>query len=220
VLKFEIAEGPPVEVARIDFSGNDYFSNKDLEGEVLAFVKEQMESEDVFQSLNTETVDDLGISDKRPSDSERHRGAKSPRHKRARVYVPKIYGQAMDHLATIYQEQGFLGVHVKDTCDITERTPLKFRDMRFQPIVIFRPDDSAEDKEGSKRPCVFINEERDMFIVAVSIEEGSQTRLNEIAGNHHRRSWNSTRAMATCSHRLCSTSRSLKIWREPKWSCI
>ncbi|MCP4602569.1 MAG: BamA/TamA family outer membrane protein [Proteobacteria bacterium] len=181
-LEFHIREGPPVEVTRINFDGNKYFSDDHLEEEIFAFMKERTESDDLFQPLTTETVDDLGLSDKRPPGLGQPRGAKSPQIKQALAYVPKLYLEAMDHLTGVYQEQGFLGVHVTDTCRIETHKPIIHRKKLFVPFKIIRQSDaSPEESTKLPTPCVLINKDRNELLVMVAIKEGSQTRLNEIA---------------------------------------
>ncbi len=182
MILIRISEGPPVEVAHIDFSGNEFYSDDHLEDELFAFMKEKIEKAEIFQPLTTETVDDLGLSDKRPHGMGRPRGMKSPRAKQTRTYVPGLYLELMQHLSAIYQEQGFLGVRATDTCQIERLTSRTFRGMEFVPFSIERPDESAQNDGGElKPPCLLINRDRDQLIVVVTIQEGAQTRLNEIA---------------------------------------
>ncbi|MCP4679378.1 MAG: hypothetical protein GY854_28590, partial [Deltaproteobacteria bacterium] len=180
-VSFDIAEGPPVEVVQILFEGNKFFGDENLEQEIFAFMQEKTKRKGIFQPLTTESVDDLGISDKRPRGTHKPRGAKAPRMKQKRTYVPELYRESTVHLTELYQERGFLGVHTSDTCLIEDQNPREYRGMQFVPIRIARDGDDSETPGGKPyEPCVFINKDRDQLIALITIEEGAQTLLNEI----------------------------------------
>ncbi len=180
-ILFDIGEGPSVEVVQILFEGNEFFSDENLEQEIFAFMQEKNAQESIFQPLTTESVDDLGISDKRPSGTHKPSGAKAPRMKQARTYVPELYRESTGHLTELYQERGFLEVHTSDTCPIEDQDPLESHGMQFFPLEIVREGDDLDmSLEKQSTPCVLINKDRDQLVVLITIEEGAQTLLNEI----------------------------------------
>ncbi len=179
-LRVGIVEGPSVEVAKILFKGNTFFTNDFLEQELYAFMREKEEREDIFQPLNTETVDQLGLSDKRPDNLGRPRGAKAPRIGRGRNYVPKYYLEGVDHIVGIYQEKGFLNATATDACDLEEIQPRNITGLRFSSFDVPLDETSRSERENLGSPCVLIDEDRDQLAVIVTINEGVQTQLSEI----------------------------------------
>jgi outer membrane protein insertion porin family len=180
-LNFTVVEGPVVEVAQVIFSGNAQFEDEDLEGELLAFVKERNQFDGLFQPLTTDTLDDLGLSDKRPQGLGRSRGAKAPRSRQDRSYLPDVYLESMDHLVGLYQEQGYLEVEVSDMCDLDRQKTHKRKKDVFTPFRFDRQtEDTAESDDQTKSPCVMINQDHSQLLVYVAINEGPQTNLSEI----------------------------------------
>ncbi|MDJ0764775.1 MAG: POTRA domain-containing protein [Myxococcota bacterium] len=181
LLLFRLDEGPMVEVTKVLFSGNRFFDHNTLEEEVFAFIKERNGSEDILHPFSTETLDDLGVSDKRPPGMARPRGMKSVRREQSRTYVPELYLKAMDHLSEVYQEQGFLSVSIEDTCNIESLKQRSYRGEAYKPLAVRRQQNSSgSNGNGPKAPCVFTNEEQNQILVIVSVREGPQTRLSEL----------------------------------------
>lgn len=187
-ILIEVAEGPAVTVDRIVFSGNTYFSDSYLEDEVFAFIKEQNQNESLFQPFSTANLDDLGVSDKRPKGMERGEGIAAPNLRFSRTYTPSLYQKTMVHLEELYQEKGFLGVHIGDSCDITSRQPIKVGSSKYRPFLIKRDDDKESSTTASAKdlPCVFISEDLEKLVVYVEVKENAQTKLSEMRfeGNH------------------------------------
>jgi outer membrane protein assembly factor BamA len=180
-----IVEGPAVEVAKILFKGNTFFTDRYLEEELYAFMREKEKREDVFQPLNTETADQLGLSDKRPEYLGRPRGAHAPRFGRGRHYVPQYYLEGVDHIVGIYQEKGFLDARATDACNLDELQPKDIKNLRFSPFYVSPDEASRSDREESGSPCVLIDEDRDQLVVIVTVDEGVQTKLSEITFEGH-----------------------------------
>lgn len=180
-VAFLIAEGPPVEIAALRFEGNERFDDQRLGQEVRAFLLENNAPDETFQTINTRTVDAVGISDPRPGRLGRSRGALAPVSDPKRIYVPRLFAEASEHLAELYREQGYLAVEVRDTCRPAEREPLRARGMLFDPLLIERESEmgSGED-ERKETPCLFVDEERSQLVAVVRVEEGPQTELDEI----------------------------------------
>ncbi|MFO8070429.1 MAG: POTRA domain-containing protein [Polyangia bacterium] len=185
-VAFLIVEGPPVEIAALRFEGNERFDDERLGREVRAFLLENNAPDETFQTINTRTVDAIGISDPRPGRLGRSRGALAPVSDPDRIYVPRLFAEATEHLAELYREQGYLAVEVSDTCRPAEREPLRTKGMLFDPLLIERESEmgSGEDERG-ETPCLFVNGERRQLVAVVHVEEGPQTSLDEIefAGN-------------------------------------
>jgi outer membrane protein assembly factor BamA len=177
-----VREGPDVEVDEILSLGNRWFTDEDIQEELFAFVAEKNAPKSVFQPVAPATLDELGISDKRPDGNGSTRGIDAPRTQRARVYVPEQYAQAMAHLVGVYQEQGFLSAAVRDTCLIKSRRAITRNGERFVPLVISRDSEGGEEP-GHKdlAPCVYVNGERDRLLVVIHVDEGVQTTVQEIA---------------------------------------
>jgi outer membrane protein assembly factor BamA len=179
-LVFRIAEGPQVEVADVLFEGNSHFSDEDLKGELFGFMLEKNPRDEAFQQIDTETVDAVGISDHRPAGTGRPRGAGAPSLEPYRVYVPELYLAAMEHLTGLYQEQGFLGVIVEDTCDLSAREPIHRTGLSFEPLVVERATEVGDYEEEGTNPCVLIDEAREAVVVVISVQEGPQTKIHEL----------------------------------------
>jgi outer membrane protein assembly factor BamA len=175
-----ILEGPTVEVVKILVKGNTFFTTRYLEEELYAFMREKEKQEDVFQPLTTETVDQLGLSDKRPDHLGRPRGAKAPRFGRGRHYVPKYYLEGVDHIVGIYQEKGFLDARATDACNLKNLSPRRIKNLRFSPFEVPLSETSQSEREEIGSPCVLIDEDQDQLVVVVTINEGVQTQLSEI----------------------------------------
>ncbi len=179
-LVLAIREGPYVGVAEIRAEGNEWFTNRDIQEELFAFVSERNASDEVFQPVAPKTLDRMGLSDKRPDENGSTRVIGAPRYRRARVYVPEQYAQGMSHLVGLYQEQGFLAATVRDTCDIETEPPVTFNGEKFVPLLVARDVEGAPEAEG-KRPCVFVNRDRDLLLLRIQVDEGVQTTIQEIA---------------------------------------
>jgi outer membrane protein assembly factor BamA len=180
-LRVAIVEGPSVEVAKILFKGNRFFTNNFLEEELFAFMREKENREDVFQPLNTETLDQLGLSDRRPESLGRPRGAKAPRIGRGRNYVPEYYLEGVDHIVGIYQEKGFLNATATDACKKEKLQSRSIKGLGFSSFDVPLDEASRSEREEIGPPCVMIDEERDQLVVIVTINEGVQTQLSELS---------------------------------------
>jgi len=179
-LVFRVAEGPQVEVADVLFEGNDYFDADELKDQLYAFMQDKNPRVEAFQPVDTETVDAAGLSDPRPPGLGRPRGAGAPSFDANRVYVPDLYLAAMDHLTGVYQEQGFLGVVVRDTCRVESRAPIRRAGMTFEPLVVERAAEADGYYDERQTPCVLINKDRNSLIAVITIEEGPQTTIHEL----------------------------------------
>jgi len=177
-LVFKIGEGPPVEVFDIVVEGNSDMTDEDIVEEIYAFMREKGAREDVFQRINTRTVDALGTSDPRPGRMVKPKGAITPTTEVARIYVPGLYRDVTEHLVGLYWERGFLEAAVKDTCRIEEQSPRRIGSEVFTPLGISRPP-SGNEEEGD-RPCLFIGPDLERIVVVVTVEEGPQTLLASV----------------------------------------
>ena len=190
IVEFGIKEGPNVEVLNVLFDGNKWFSDKELEEELFAFIAEKNKNEDMLQPINSETLNHLGLSDKETTHAPQKQGIKAPRYRRTRVYDPLQYQEAAEHLTGIYQEQGFLSVIVDDTCDNTAHRPIEYRGTAFSPLSIQRNTGKEKDNDApppEKVPCVLYNKEKKQLLVTIRIDESAQTTISEIAfeGNRY-----------------------------------
>jgi outer membrane protein assembly factor BamA len=177
-------EGVPVTVAAITFNGNSRIPDDELRRELIAFVAGRNARDEVFQPINTRTVDSLGVSDPRPGGIGRPRGALAPPGAPRDVYVPEVYRAAAEHLTGVYRERGFLSARVVDTCDLAARGPLSAVGETFAPFEVRRApaDASASGGEASEgAPCVFLNGERNLLLAAFGVEEGPQATLDRIS---------------------------------------
>jgi outer membrane protein insertion porin family len=172
-------EGVPVTVAAVVFNGNSRIPDDELGRELAAFVAGANARREVFQPINTRTVDALGVSDPRPGGIGRPRGALAPTVAPRDVYVPEVYRDAAEHLNGVYRERGFLAARVVDTCDLAARGPMRAGGEAFAPFVV--PRAPAEGETPAGPPCVFLNADRDLLLVAIAVEEGPQTVLNQIS---------------------------------------
>ncbi|HUT78319.1 MAG TPA: hypothetical protein VM285_11560, partial [Polyangia bacterium] len=178
-LLFFVREGPPVELTQVVFEGNSYLDDERLDRELRAFLGERNERSELFQPIQTSTVDDLGLSDHRPGRSGRSRGALAPVTPPERIYVPEEFSAAMEHLAGLYREQGFLDVGVSDRCRVAERPEVRRFGTVFRPLVLAEEADGGP-TPGGETPCVLIDESLDGLLAVVRIEEGPRTLLDEI----------------------------------------
>jgi outer membrane protein assembly factor BamA len=178
-LVFFIREGPPVELLQVVFEGNDHLDDQRLDRELRAFLGERNERPELFQPIQTSTVDDLGLSDHRPGRIGRSRGALAPVTAPERIYVPDGLAAAMEHLAGLYREQGFLDVAVSDRCRVADRPEVRRFGTVFRPLVLAEETDGGPGT-GGETPCVLISESRDGLLAVVRIEEGPRTLLDEI----------------------------------------
>ncbi|MBW2535716.1 MAG: BamA/TamA family outer membrane protein, partial [Deltaproteobacteria bacterium] len=178
-LRFHVTEGPPLTIADVIFEGNEHLDDDDLKRELMAFMLERNDWPDMFQPVDTSTVDDLGVSDKRPAELGRSKGAGAPLSDTKRIYVPELYAEAMEHLTGVYQEEGFLAAEVSDLCHVGGRPRMRLRRMRFQPFAVDRDDGGSEVISG-EGPCVLISEELDQLLVIITVREGPRTLLNQI----------------------------------------
>lgn len=177
-LAFVVREGPPVELAAVIFEGNGFLEDDRLARELGAFLGERNARSSLFQPIQTGTVDDLGISDPRPAGLGRSRGLLAPVSDPERTYVPELFGAAMEHLAGLHREQGFLDAIVTDRCRADERPAIRRFGMTFRPLVL---DGGGEDPGPSgETPCVLVSEELDHLIAVVRVAEGPRTLLDEI----------------------------------------
>ena len=175
---FNIDEGPYVEVVNVFFSGNEWFTDKELEEELFAYISEQNLNDEMFQPINTATIDGLGLSEKPTEGAPSKRALKATRFRRPWVYVPRQYSEATSHLTGVYQEQGFLSVKIDDTCDLTTRKPIEHRRTTFVPLKL-RSDTAHEETPSSS--CVFINRKKKQLIAFFSIDEGPRTTISELS---------------------------------------
>ncbi len=180
-IVFLIDEGNTVEVVNVLFPGNHQFTDTELKDELFAFIGEKNKSESTFQPIASDTMDDLGISDKRRGSDERESDFKAPLFRRQRIYVGEQYAEAVDHLTNVYQEQGYLSAVVRDTCDIDSAAPVSYRGVNYFPIDLPRvsPEEAQEDTVPLT-PCVFINRARDQVIVQMTVQEGPHTEISEV----------------------------------------
>jgi outer membrane protein assembly factor BamA len=178
-LVFFVREGPPTELAGVVFKGNSYLDSQTLDRELRAFLGERNERSALFQPIQTTTIDDLGVSDNRPGRLGRARGALAPVSDPERIYVPELFSAALEHLAGLYRERGYLDVSVSDRCRVAEQPALRRFGMAFRPLVLAggAGDGAAP---GGETSCVFISEDRDLVLAVVRVEEGHQTMLDEI----------------------------------------
>ena len=177
-LVFKVHEGPPVEVSSARFEGNTYFSDKELKAELFAFMAEQNEMADNFSPVNSLTYDTLGTSNEKVSGPRRSRGAITPTTEPSRIYVPRQYYAAMEHLTAMYQERGFLEATVADTCDLNKLASEQTNGVKYRPLLISRDIDSDEEDAGS--PCVMIGDNLTSLKVIITIQEGPQTTLGRV----------------------------------------
>jgi len=174
-------EGVPVTVAAIAFNGNSRISDDELQSELTAFVAGANARPEVFQPINTRTVDGLGVSDPRPDGLGRPRGALAPTVAPRDVYVPEVYRAAAEHLTGLYQERGFLKARVVDTCDLAARGPMRAAGESFAPFTVHRASAEAGAEPEDGAPCVFLSADKTLLLAAFGVEEGPQTVLNRIS---------------------------------------
>jgi outer membrane protein assembly factor BamA len=177
-IVFIADEGVPVTVAGIVFSGNQKIADDELRRELVAFVTEANARAEVFQAINTRTVDAIGVSDPRPAGLGRPRGALAPTVAPRDVYVPEVYRAAAEHLTGVYRERGFLAARVVDICDLAARGTLAALGEPFAPLAVHRAAKEGEPEAGA--PCVFANADRSLLLVAIGVEEGPQALLNRV----------------------------------------
>jgi outer membrane protein insertion porin family len=177
-IRFTADEGVPVTVAAIVFSGNQSLTDEELGRELTAFVAQKNARREVFQPINTRTLDSLGAADPPPDRVGKARGALAPTTAPRDVYVTEVYREAAEHLRGVYGERGFLAARVVDTCDLAARGPMRAAGLTFAPFAVRRA--PAEGEAAADSPCVFLNEEKDLLLVAIGVSEGRQTRLSEI----------------------------------------
>jgi outer membrane protein insertion porin family len=181
-LTLTIEEGPQVEVAGLVFRGNAFLDGARLEKEVFAYMEEKLARPGIFDPVDTASVDDLGLSDPRPRPLGKPRGARAPSFNTQRIYVPETYRSAMEHLASVYQEAGFLSATVTDTCRPGETGRMAHGGETFTPLLVARQGDPRPRAgERAMGPCVLVNARRDELLVVITIDEGPRTLVGEIA---------------------------------------
>lgn len=178
-IRFVAEEGVPVTVAAVVFNGNERLTDGELGRELEAFVAQRNARPEVFQPINTRTLDALGAADPPPDRVGKARGALAPSTSPGNVYAPEVYRQAAEHLRGVYGDRGFLGARVTDACDLAARGPMRALGMTFAPFEVRRA--PAEGEEGGGSPCVFLNAERDLLLVSIGVSEGRQTLIRQIS---------------------------------------
>ncbi|MDD5309511.1 MAG: BamA/TamA family outer membrane protein, partial [Deltaproteobacteria bacterium] len=158
-----------------------FFDGARLEKEVFAYMEEKLARSALFDPVDTATMDELGLSDPRPGDVGKPRGARAPSLNTQRIYVPETYRAAMEHLASVYQEAGFLSASVTDACRQGEIGRMKRDGETFAPLLVTREGDPRP-KAGEKplSPCVLMGGKRDQLLVVVTVDEGPRTLVFEI----------------------------------------
>lgn len=180
IVRFAVEEGPTVVVRDVRFFGNEHFSDEELEAELRAFMTERLADESLLRPLDTQTADEIGLSDRRPKELGGHAGTGAPWGEPGSTYVPELYTEAMAHLMEMHAEQGFLSAKVTDACDVGELAPLELRGTSFRPFLVDRGSLDFKAEEPGVRPCVRISERLDELVVDVFVREGPQTELSEI----------------------------------------
>ncbi len=180
-LEFRIVEGSNIDVVDVRFLGNTRFESAELKQEVFAFITEKNKTDSLFQPISAETLDTMGISDKRRFDEVRTPKYREPRYRKQRLYVPEQYAEVASHITSVYQEQGYLSAAVRDTCDLQTVKPIKHKGMVFLPTRITRIEDELmENAKESESPCIFVNRELSQMMIIMTVEEGPKTSISEI----------------------------------------
>jgi len=115
VVRFIIQEGPQVEVDRIEFEGNERFSDDALSREVFAYMEEKIARSAVFQPLEPGTLNAAGISGGQGSATSHPSPLPlAPDSRPGRVYSEEMYHGAIDRLKTLYASKGYLDAQIGD----------------------------------------------------------------------------------------------------------
>ncbi|MCU0663483.1 MAG: BamA/TamA family outer membrane protein [Myxococcota bacterium] len=178
VVRFSVEEGPMVEVTALRFHGNTHFDGERLSSETFAFVRERLAVNSVFSPLHTGSLDDVGLSDKRPDGVEKPSQRSAARARRQLRYVPQIYDEATLHLTELYREQGFLSVEVSSRCAAEKLEPLTMDGERYTPVQLRQ---SGVERGKELPPCIRLGQWRDSLMVDIEIREGVQTVVRELA---------------------------------------
>ena len=173
---FVMEEGPQVEVVDIQIEGASYFGISYLKDEIFAFMAEKNNDDAVFEEFSTRALNDAVAGPDAAVARRRARGASSVYSKPETVYDPEKYLEATQHIEDIYLEQGFLKVHVADTCVLDKQAPVQWKGEMFSPV-FYKRDIKRDEKLP---PCLFMNADGTSVIVRFSIQEGIQTLIERI----------------------------------------
>lgn len=112
-LSIEVASGPQVEVARVDFPGATHFTAGFLRDQVASYLEEDLPGSTLFYPVDSEEADVTGAGG---SSVPHARAIPAPLVVRpARVYYAPTYEEAIHHIAELYQAAGYLDAHVGPT---------------------------------------------------------------------------------------------------------
>ncbi|MBC7172054.1 MAG: hypothetical protein H5U40_06505, partial [Polyangiaceae bacterium] len=107
-LLVEIAPGASLEVIELTFPGSDFFERRFLHGQVGTYLNEAIAGDRFTSPVDPDVVDRLVLG-------TRERGRDAPRpyaSDPARVYFAEAYEDAIEHIAELYEAEGFLSARV------------------------------------------------------------------------------------------------------------
>jgi len=109
-LVVAITPGAQRLVAGVRFPGASHLENTFLRGQIASYLDEDIPGSTLVYPVDSETVDALGASGR---SVPRRREVRAPLVvEPARVYYAPTYTEALQHIAELYQAEGFLGVRV------------------------------------------------------------------------------------------------------------
>ncbi len=111
-IVYRISEGRQMRVVSIRFAGARHFSESFLREQLWSFLEEDVPVPGVFQPVDVDALDVVGVSGGVPEEIPRAR-TRSPLRVAARtVYEPQTYEEAREHIVELYKQAGYLGIEV------------------------------------------------------------------------------------------------------------
>jgi len=108
VLDVRVTPGAQLEVIAVGFPGARHFDAEFLESQVSSYLEEELPGAGLLSPVDTETADDVTIGP-----GLNHRTVPVPPHADpGRTFYAPTYEKAVEHLAQLYQAEGFLAVRV------------------------------------------------------------------------------------------------------------
>ncbi len=113
IVRFYIHEGPMVQVQKVEFVGNKFFSDEKLRGYIFDAVADEIPQPGLAQRVDPGDLDPLGGADKgiRPVDIAQGYWFDLVPEK---IFLPDAYAKAVNAIEDLYLSQGFLDVKIEN----------------------------------------------------------------------------------------------------------
>ncbi len=107
-LLVEVTPGAPLEIVEIALPGAAFFEARFLRGQIESYLSEAVSNDRLTAPVDPDAVSRLVEGTREAPRVAPRPYASDP----ARVYVPRAYEEAIEHLEELYEEEGFLAARV------------------------------------------------------------------------------------------------------------